>query len=46
MVKYQATPAVLGSMSAYLDVIEVQKYGADILAKVATYKPSLDKKVL
>lgn len=45
MVRCQATAGVLGSMSAYLDVIEVQRYGADILAKVATYIPRLDEKV-
>lgn len=45
MVRCQATATVLGSMSAYLDVIEVQRYGADILAKLATYTPVLGKKV-
>lgn len=44
MIHYQTTSAVLGSMSAYLDVVEVQQYGVDILAKIATYKPTLDKK--
>ncbi|XP_045164453.2 uncharacterized protein LOC123528642 [Mercenaria mercenaria] len=44
MVRYQTTAAVLGSISAYLDVVEVQQCGVDILAKIATYKPTLDKK--
>lgn len=44
MIRYQTAAAVLGSMTAYLDVIEVQQLSVDILAKLATYKPSLEKK--
>ncbi|XP_046581590.1 LOW QUALITY PROTEIN: uncharacterized protein LOC124289041 [Haliotis rubra] len=40
----QATAAILGSMSVYVDEVEVQQNGIDILCKVATYTPSIDEK--
>ena len=45
LMQCQATPAILGCMTVYLDVTEVQQYGLDILAKIATYKPTLREKV-
>lgn len=45
LVQFRATATVLGTMTALRDVIEVQRYGADILAKIALYQPRLDEKV-
>lgn len=45
MVSSQATPAVLGCMAVYLEVTEIQQYGLDILAKIATYRPKPAEKV-
>ncbi|XP_048740394.1 uncharacterized protein LOC125654473 isoform X3 [Ostrea edulis] len=45
MVNCQAAPAVLGCMAVYLDVTEIQQYGLDILAKIATYRPRPEEKI-
>lgn len=45
MVNCQATPAILGCMAVYPEVTEVQQYGLDILAKIATYRPKPGEKI-
>lgn len=45
MVNCQATPAVLGCMAVYPEVTEIQQYGLDILAKIATYRPKPGEKI-
>ncbi|XP_061187267.1 uncharacterized protein LOC133195441 [Saccostrea echinata] len=45
MVNCQAAPAVLGCMAVYLDVTEIQQYGLDILARIATYRPRPAEKI-
>ncbi|XP_062594804.1 uncharacterized protein LOC134256175 [Saccostrea cucullata] len=45
MVNCQAAPAVLGCMAVYLDVTEIQQYGLDILARIASYRPKLAEKI-
>ncbi|XP_062621800.1 uncharacterized protein LOC134283358 [Saccostrea cucullata] len=45
MVNCQAAPAVLGCMAVYLDVTEIQQYGLDILARIASYRPRLAEKI-
>lgn len=44
MVRHQVGATVLGCMSVYCDVVEVQSYGLDTLAKIAKFKPAVDKK--
>ncbi|KAJ8301503.1 hypothetical protein KUTeg_020490 [Tegillarca granosa] len=45
LVQCKSTPAILGCMAVYKDVEEVQEYGLDILAKIATYKNQLNEKL-
>lgn len=45
MVNCQATPAILGCMAVYPEVTEIQQYGLDILAKIATYRPKPGEKI-
>lgn len=45
MIRWQTAAAVLGSMSAYVQILEVQQYSMDILAKLATFRPTIEKKV-
>ena len=45
MARHQVGATVLGCMSVYCDVVEVQSFGLDTLAKIAKFKPAIDKKV-
>ncbi|KAL5015147.1 hypothetical protein ScPMuIL_009417 [Solemya velum] len=44
MITCRAPAAVLGSMTVYIDVTEVQQFSLDILAKIANYKPKILEK--
>ncbi|KAL4227080.1 hypothetical protein ACF0H5_015054 [Mactra antiquata] len=44
MVRRKTNVMVLGSMSAHAQSLDVQRYGMDILAKLATVKPTMEKK--
>ncbi|XP_069141786.1 uncharacterized protein [Argopecten irradians] len=45
MIQCQASAAILGTMAVYLKDEEVQEYGLDILARVATYRPNIRHKL-
>ncbi|KAK3101788.1 hypothetical protein FSP39_006334 [Pinctada imbricata] len=45
MVQCQTASAVLGCMTVYMDVVEIQQYGLDVLARIALYKPGLCEKI-
>ena len=45
MARHQVAATVVGCMSVYCDVVEVQAYGLDTLAKIAKFRPVIDKKV-
>ena len=45
MVQCQTASAVLGCMTVYMDVVEIQQYGLDVLARIAIYKPGPSEKV-
>ena len=45
MARHQVAATVVGCMSVYCDVVEVQAYGLDTLAKIAKFRPAIDKKV-
>ncbi|XP_060072775.1 uncharacterized protein LOC132552605 [Ylistrum balloti] len=45
MIQCQASAAILGTMAVYLKDRQVQEYGLDILAHVATYRPNIRHKL-
>ncbi|XP_033746655.1 uncharacterized protein LOC117331838 [Pecten maximus] len=45
MIQCQASAAILGTMAVYLKDTEVQEYGLDILARIATYRPNIRHKL-
>lgn len=44
MALHQVAATIVGCMSVYCDVVEVQAYGLDTLAKIAKFRPVIDKK--
>ena len=45
MARHQVAATIVGCISVYCDVVEVQAYGLDTLAKIAKFRPVIDKKV-
>ncbi|OWF41539.1 uncharacterized protein LOC110462261 [Mizuhopecten yessoensis] len=45
MIQCQAFAAILGTMAVYLKDKQIQEYGLDILAHVATYRPNIRHKL-
>ena len=45
MIRHQVPATILGCMTVHYDVVEVQSYGLDALARIAKFKLVIDKKV-